>query len=262
MSIATDFGRSGAPPRIEPGIRSTRHTGAQPRAAATAGTFDCGVGRLRHRAEVPIDDEPPIWCLRASMRFASRTTLARSCDYVARRDWPSGGCVRPLGGGFRRYSVDEISGSVPHFEKMLYDPGATDTRVPARLSGASASRVGSRWSRRRIDYVLRDLRHPLGGFYSAEDAGFTRRARARARGSVSTPDDRRGHRRARPRMPQLLLMWYEFTAAGNFRGRTIPSAVNHRGPSCCGLPRSKPARQRLFEARREGRPPWGSTTRC
>jgi uncharacterized protein YyaL (SSP411 family) len=80
----------------------------------------------------------------------------------------AGGIYDHVGGGFHRYSVDAYW-LVPHFEKMLYDQ-ALITR--AYLHGWLV--VGLPRYRRVVEetigYVLRDLRDPEGGFYSAEDA--------------------------------------------------------------------------------------------
>jgi uncharacterized protein YyaL (SSP411 family) len=80
----------------------------------------------------------------------------------------AGGMYDQVGGGFHRYSVDDYW-LVPHFEKMLYDQ--------ALLTGAylHAHLVTGETRYRRIvedtiTYVLRDLRHEDGGFFSAEDA--------------------------------------------------------------------------------------------
>jgi uncharacterized protein len=80
----------------------------------------------------------------------------------------AGGIYDQLGGGFSRYSVDE-RWAVPHFEKMLYDNGQL-----VRLY-ADAYRMTGQPSWRRIfedsiEYVLRDLSHPQGGFFASEDA--------------------------------------------------------------------------------------------
>ncbi len=79
-----------------------------------------------------------------------------------------GGMYDHLGGGFHRYSVDG-AWRVPHFEKMLYDQ--------AQLLGSylDAFQLTGETLYRQIavevaEYVLRDLRDPEGGFYSAEDA--------------------------------------------------------------------------------------------
>jgi uncharacterized protein YyaL (SSP411 family) len=79
-----------------------------------------------------------------------------------------GGIYDHLGGGFARYSTD-ARWLVPHFEKMLYDQALL---APLYLhayqaTGASGYRGGCTHT---IDYVLRDLTSPEGGFYSAEDA--------------------------------------------------------------------------------------------
>ena len=80
----------------------------------------------------------------------------------------SGGMYDHLGGGFARYSVDPWW-LVPHFEKMLYD-----NALLARTYLHGWRVLGhSRWlqvATETLNYVLRDLRHPDGGFLSAEDA--------------------------------------------------------------------------------------------
>ena len=81
----------------------------------------------------------------------------------------AGGMYDQVGGGFARYSTDDYW-LVPHFEKMLYDNALAHARVPARRGSSPASRGTSGSSRRRSTYVLRDLRHAEGGFFSAEDA--------------------------------------------------------------------------------------------
>lgn len=89
--------------------------------------------------------------------------VERSLDAMA-----AGGIHDHLGGGFSRYSVDR-RWLVPHFEKMLYDQALL---LKAYCHGYLT--LGHRRWRRvietTIDYLLRDMRHPLGGFYSAEDA--------------------------------------------------------------------------------------------
>ena len=80
----------------------------------------------------------------------------------------SGGIYDHLGGGFARYSVDRIW-LVPHFEKMLYDQ-ALLARIYLHAWQVTGSDVYRQVLDETIGYVLRDLRHPDGGFYSAEDA--------------------------------------------------------------------------------------------
>ncbi|MGH8871613.1 MAG: thioredoxin domain-containing protein [Acidimicrobiia bacterium] len=79
-----------------------------------------------------------------------------------------GGIHDQLGGGFARYSVD-AQWLVPHFEKMLYDNAQL-----ARLYLWAGIELDEPYfvevARSTIRYLLTDLRHPAGGFFSAEDA--------------------------------------------------------------------------------------------
>ena len=84
------------------------------------------------------------------------------------RKMAEGGIHDHVGGGFHRYSVDE-QWFVPHFEKMLYDQAQLAVSYLEARQGTGDERFA--WVARGIfDYVLRDLAHPGGGFYSAEDA--------------------------------------------------------------------------------------------
>jgi uncharacterized protein len=89
--------------------------------------------------------------------------VERSLDMMHR-----GGIYDHIGGGFSRYSVDD-RWLIPHFEKMLYDN--------ALMAGAyiDAWRFTKKKMYRKVaaeilDYVIRVMTHPEGGFYSAEDA--------------------------------------------------------------------------------------------
>jgi uncharacterized protein YyaL (SSP411 family) len=170
----------------------------------------------------------------------ARTVLTTSLDAMA-----SGGMYDHVGGGFARYSVDQ-QWLVPHFEKMLYDQ-ALLVRVYAHAAAALAEPRYAQIVDETITYVLRDLRHPEGGFYSAEDA--------------DSPDEHgHGHeglfhtwtsdevRSVLGDDADATLDWYEFSPSGNFEGRTIPTRLAHRGqwqrPA-----HIEQARQALFEAR-------------
>jgi len=113
---------------------------------------------------------PPSFALSLMLRryrLESEPRLLRAVmltlDKMAR-----GGIYDHLGGGFHRYSVDNLW-LVPHFEKMLYD------NALLAVAYADAWQV-THEDRYRVvvteilDYVLRDLADPAGGFHSAEDA--------------------------------------------------------------------------------------------
>jgi uncharacterized protein YyaL (SSP411 family) len=93
---------------------------------------------------------------------------ARDMVLLTLREMAKGGMHDQLGGGFHRYSVDE-RWFVPHFEKMLYD------QAQLAVSYLEAFQITHEplyadVARDIFEYVLRDLAHPEGGFYSAEDA--------------------------------------------------------------------------------------------
>ncbi|HEY7553873.1 MAG TPA: thioredoxin domain-containing protein [Candidatus Binatia bacterium] len=79
-----------------------------------------------------------------------------------------GGIYDHLGGGFHRYSVDE-KWLVPHFEKMLYD-NAQLVRIYAQIYCLTAELQFKRVVEETVDYLLREMLQPEGGFYSTQDA--------------------------------------------------------------------------------------------
>jgi uncharacterized protein len=84
------------------------------------------------------------------------------------RAMATGGIYDQLGGGFHRYSTD-AKWHVPHFEKMLYDNAQLlENYLDAFL--ITRDTFFENIARETADYVLRDMTHPDGGFYSAEDA--------------------------------------------------------------------------------------------
>ena len=89
--------------------------------------------------------------------------LAISLDAMA-----AGGIRDHLAGGFARYSVDE-RWLVPHFEKMLYD-NAQLARLYLWAGIELAAPLFTDVALHTLEYMLNDLHHPGGAFYSAEDA--------------------------------------------------------------------------------------------
>ncbi|MDF2631066.1 MAG: hypothetical protein K0R39_4897 [Symbiobacteriaceae bacterium] len=79
-----------------------------------------------------------------------------------------GGVYDQLGGGFHRYSVDD-HWAVPHFEKMLYDNASLP---PVYLAAwqVTGKPLYRRIAQESLDYVMREMTHPEGGFYSTTDA--------------------------------------------------------------------------------------------
>ncbi len=108
------------------------------------------------------------------LRYHARTGSAPPLAMVAHtlRAMAAGGIYDQIGGGFHRYSVDG-QWRVPHFEKMLYDQAQlVQAYIGAWL--CTRERVFSTVARETLEYVLRDMTDPEGGFYSAEDADSPR----------------------------------------------------------------------------------------
>ncbi len=155
--------------------------------------------------------------LRCAKRFGDKEAarmVLHTCERMA-----AGGIHDQLGGGFSRYSVD-AEWLVPHFEKMLYDNAQlAELYLDAYLvsNGAMFAEI----VRDILDYVQRDLTHPDGGFFSAEDA------------------DSEGHEGkfycwAREELSELLLR-EEFNVAVNFFGITAAgNFIDHSHPQPLG----------------------------
>ena len=108
----------------------------------------------------------PAFLLRYGVRHKDKDAIKmvlHTCDKMA-----AGGMYDQLGGGFARYSVD-AEWLVPHFEKMLYD-NAQLIHLYLDAYLVSGEKRYADVARDIIRYVLRDMTHPDGGFFSAEDA--------------------------------------------------------------------------------------------
>ncbi len=137
------------------------------------GALDAAVARLRESFDTanggfggppthaPKFPQAPVieFLLRHGEREMSLATL---------RAMARGGIHDQLGGGFHRYSVD-ASWTVPHFEKMLYD-NALLARAYLHGYRLSDDEAYARVCRATLDWALREMRGPEGGFYSALDA--------------------------------------------------------------------------------------------
>jgi uncharacterized protein len=136
---------------------------------------------------------------------AVETTLRRMAD---------GGIYDHLGGGFARYSVDAYW-LVPHFEKMLYD-NALLARIYLEAHQATGDPFYRRVAEETLDYVLRDMTSPDGGFYSAEDADSEGEE---GKFYVWTPKEIEGV--LDPDDARLALRYWDVTEGGNFEGKNI-----------------------------------------
>ncbi len=151
---------AGGPEPVLPTADVIRHA-----AELIKSSYDPRYGGFGSAPKFPQPSFPRL-LLRYAKRFRDNEALRmvlHTCEHMA-----AGGIHDQLGGGFSRYSVD-AAWLVPHFEKMLYDNAQlAELYLDAFLLTGDAQFSGV--VRDIFDYVLRDMTHPEGGFYSAEDA--------------------------------------------------------------------------------------------
>jgi uncharacterized protein YyaL (SSP411 family) len=177
---------------------------------------------------------PPASALELLLARGATAPVERTLDAMM-----AGGIYDQIGGGFARYSVD-ANWLVPHFEKMLYDNALL---ARAYLHGWQA--LGHERYRRiceeTLDWALREMRGPEGGFYSALDADsegeegrfyvWTEEEIGAVLGEAADP----------------VVAFYGVSEPGNFEGRNILHlAGGAAAPEPDGL---AAARRALYEAR-------------
>lgn len=130
-----------------------------------------------------------------------------------------GGIFDQLGGGFSRYSTDE-RWLVPHFEKMLYD-NALLAYTYLEAFRISDNPLYRETATRTLNYVLRELTDPAGGFYCGQDAdsdGVEGKYYVFTPAEVKTVlGDEDG---------TLFCARFDVTEQGNFEGNSIPNLLN------------------------------------
>lgn len=125
-----------------------------------------------------------------------------------------GGIYDHLGGGFSRYSVDE-KWLIPHFEKMLYD-NALIAQSYLEAWQATKNPLYRQICLEILHYILRDMTHPKGGFYSAEDADSEGREGYFYTWTKEEVLNILGFEEG-----ELFCEYYDVTEEGNFEGRNI-----------------------------------------
>ncbi|MBM4121433.1 MAG: DUF255 domain-containing protein [Nitrospira sp.] len=162
---------------------------------------------------------PPSTGLSLLLRCHQRTNDPQTLVMVRKtlNAMAAGGLYDQIGGGFARYSTDD-RWLVPHFEKMLYD-NALLAKTYLEACQVTNDPTYRRVATETLEYVLREMTSPEGGFYSATDADsegvegkFFVWTPEEVRAAVPSDEDARH-----------FCAYYDITPGGNWEGKNIPN---------------------------------------
>jgi uncharacterized protein len=194
------------------------------------------------------------------LRHWKRTGNAEALSMVEKtlREIRWGGIYDHIGFGLHRYSTDR-EWLVPHFEKMLYDQAMLALAYLETFQ-VTGNRLYGDTARELFRYVLRDLRSPEGGFYSAEDADSEGKE-----GKFYLWEEREIREVLGERDSEIACRTFNIRKSGNFRdeatgessalnipytGRSFSEATSDLGLSAADLEKAMESiRARLFQAR-------------
>ncbi|MFQ5960868.1 MAG: aldo/keto reductase [Candidatus Methylomirabilales bacterium] len=216
-------------------------------------TFDAAYGGFGPPPKFPAATK-----LSLLLRYNQRTGDAQVLHMVRKTldAMAQGGIYDQIGGGFARYSTDE-RWLVPHFEKMLYD-NALLTGTYLEAFQVTSDPFYRRIAMEVLDYILREMTAPEGGFYSATDADSEGEE---GKFFVWTPAEIvaiLGEEEAR-----RFCAYYDITARGNWEGKSIANVRRTIDQVAAKLEIDPPAlqasldraRPKVYEARQRRIPP-------
>ncbi len=131
-----------------------------------------------------------------------------------------GGIFDHIGGGFSRYSTDDYF-LAPHFEKMLYD-NALLLLAYAKAYQLTKCEVYCDVAKKTANYILQEMTHSSGGFYSAQDADSEG-----IEGKYYLFEPQEIKTILGDAIGQKFNAYYDITENGNFEGKSIPNLLKN-----------------------------------
>jgi uncharacterized protein YyaL (SSP411 family) len=159
------------------------------------------------------------------LRYYYRTRDKNALDMVTMtlEKMAKGGVYDQVGGGFHRYATDG-HWLVPHFEKMLYD-NALLSQVYLHAYLVTKTPFFRRIAEDTIDYVLREMTSPQGGFYSTQDADSDGKE---GKYYIWSPNEIK--KALDEKTASIIGNHYGVTESGNFDGRNILHVAGNLQP--------------------------------
>ncbi len=180
-------------------------------AIALTGNFDSRNGGFGSAPKFP-PSMALSYLMRSYLRNGEKQYLSIVEQTLSRMAF--GGIYDQLGGGFHRYSVD-AQWLVPHFEKMLYD-NALLSRAYLDAFLLTGNDFYRNICRETLEYIMREMTSPEGGFYSSQDADSEGKEGAFFLWTVNEIGSVLGREEA-----ELFCRCYGVTPEGNFEGKNI-----------------------------------------
>lgn len=191
------------------------------------------------------------------LRYHKLSGISRFKEFALRtlNKMANGGIFDQIGGGFHRYTTD-ARWLVPHFEKMLYD----NALIPLVYVEAYQITKDQKYLdvlKKTLDYILRDMTSPEGGFYSSQDAD------SEGEEGKYYVWKKREIQEILGKDAEVFCLYFDVTDGGNFEGMTIlNNSINLSSVAFhCGVAESKvkeiieSCSQKLLEARSKRVPP-------
>ena len=198
--------RLGGAASLEPSAQALDEGIVERSLAALAATFDPRHGGFGGAPKFPPHSALELLAARGERSLSAATLRAMAL----------GGICDQVGGGFARYAVD-ATWTVPHFEKMLYD-NALLARAYLHAWQDGDEDLFERTCRETLEFCLRELGAPDGGFYSSLDADSEG---VEGRFYVWTPAELEA---ALGELAPSAIAYFGASARGNFEGANVLEA--------------------------------------